>query len=53
MAFPLFDLAKRLEAKAQSVRTLRRLADVQSDAHLARDVGLPYRPRPQVRIDRW
>lgn len=53
MSYSLFDLAAKLDARAARRRSRRRLADVQSDPHLARDIGLPYRPRPQVRIDRW
>lgn len=53
MTFPLFDLAAGLDARATRRRNRKRLADVQSDPHLARDLGLPYKPRPPVRVDRW
>lgn len=53
MPFELFSLARRLEARATERRNRKRLADVQRDPHLARDLGLPYRPRPAVRIDKW
>ena len=53
MTFSLFDLARSLEARAEASRQKHRLADVQRDPHLARDIGLPYRPRPAVRVDQW
>ena len=53
MSFSLFDLAARIEKRAAHRRSLRRMANVQNDPHLARDVGLPYRPRPHVRVDQW
>ena len=53
MTFPLFHLAKSLDRRAQKRRSLRKLVDLQTDPHLARDIGVPYRPRPPVRVDRW
>ena len=53
MSFSLFELARKLEAQSSERRSRQRLADVQRDPHLARDIGLPYRPAPTVRIDRW
>ena len=53
MSYSLFDLARALEANAAKRRTKRRLSDVQHDPHLARDLGLPYRPRPHERVDQW
>ena len=53
MANPLFHLAQNLTARRERRRSLRRLKEVQNDPHLARDVGLPYRPRPPVKTDKW
>lgn len=53
MTFPLFELARRLEGRAKEKRAMRKLADLQSDPHLARDIGMPYQPRPLTRIDKW
>ena len=53
MGFSLFDLAREIETRASERRMRRRQAEVQRDPHLARDVGLPYRPDPKVRIDKW
>jgi len=53
MANPLFQLAQNLTARAERRRALRRLRDVQNDPHLARDVGLPYRPRPPAETNKW
>ncbi len=53
MAHPLFHLAARLEKRRTRARTLRAQDLVQSDPHLARDVGLPHRPAPKVRVDLW
>ena len=53
MAYSLFDLAKSIEARAARQRSRRRFTEVQHDPHLARDIGVPYRPRPPVRIDQW
>ncbi len=53
MTHPLFHLAKILSDRNARRRSLRRLKDVERDPHLARDVGLPYRPRPMVRVDKW
>ena len=53
MANPLFQLAQNLALRAERRRNFRRLKEVQSDPHIARDVGLPYRPRPHEGTDRW
>lgn len=50
MPFPLFEFAKKLEARN---RDKRLMAEFQSDRHLARDAGLPYKPRPLTRLDQW
>ena len=53
MGFSLFDLARSIEKRASGRRARRQLTDVQRDPHLSRDLGLPYRPLPKLRIDRW
>ena len=53
MAHPLFHLARRLEKRRQDRRTLEAARKAQADPHLARDVGLPYRPAPKIRPDFW
>lgn len=53
MPFSLFDLAQKIEHRVQKRRSLKRLNEVQSDPHLARDIGVPYRPREPFRIDTW
>lgn len=53
MANPLFHLAQNLAARSERRRNYRRLRDVQHDPHLARDVGVPYRPRPPVKREKW
>lgn len=53
MTFPLHDLARVLEARHARKRTLRRLHQLQADPHLARDIGVAYRPRPHPRVDQW
>ena len=53
MPHPLFSLAERLERHAEARARRRAMERAQADPHLARDVGLPYRPAPKVRIDRW
>lgn len=50
MPFPLFEFARKLEARG---RDKRRIAEIQSDPHLARDAGLPFKPRPLTRLDQW
>ena len=52
MANPLFQLAQNLTARTERRRSFRRLKEVQSDPRIARDVGLPYRPRPHQGTDR-
>lgn len=53
MPYSLFDLAARLERRANDRRSLRRLAQVQRDPHLARDIGMPYLPPMHPRVDKW
>ena len=53
MPFSLFDLARRLEQGAKVRHTKRHLRDVQTDPHLARDIGVPYRPREPARTEEW
>ncbi len=53
MAHPLFHLAARLEKRRTRARTLRAQDLAQTDPHLARDVGLHYRPAPKVRVEQW
>ena len=53
MAFSLFDLARKIDKLAANKRSVRRLHDITHDPHLSRDIGVPYRPRPKVRVDRW
>ncbi len=53
MANPLLTLATRLERIAAERRARRARELVQSDPHLARDIGLPYRPREPRRVEPW
>lgn len=53
MAHPLFDLIEKIEKRNRKKRSYRAAEDVQTDPHLARDVGLPFKPRPKVRVDLW
>lgn len=49
----LHSLAKRLQDDTKQRRTWRAIAEAQSDPHLARDMGLPHRPKPTRRTDLW
>ncbi|MEO9826536.1 MAG: hypothetical protein ABJF50_19210 [Paracoccaceae bacterium] len=42
---PLHALANALSEKRKARKTHHALKDVLSDPHLARDIGLPHRPR--------
>ncbi len=42
---PIHALANALSKKHQARKTNRALKDVLSDPHLAKDIGLPHRPR--------
>ncbi len=53
MTFPLFSLADRIAKQRTRVRQRRALADVQSDPHLARDIGLPFEPREPRTPEQW
>ena len=53
MPHPLFHLARRLENRRRFRRTVEAGRKVQSDPHLARDVGLPYRPPTPIRTSDW
>ena len=53
MAHPLIKLAERLERRAQARANKRNAEIALSDPHIARDVGLPYRPRPRIKVDLW
>ena len=53
MPFSLFQYADALGRHTAERRARRRLADVQTDRHLAQDLGLPFRPYPHARIRLW
>jgi len=53
MEYPFSDLAKRLRRNLASRRTAQALEDVQTDEHIAHDIGLPHRPRKPRRIELW
>lgn len=54
MSHPLFNLARKLERRRRANLRTRRAMDLAlNDPHLARDVGLPYRPAPKPRTDLW
>ena len=53
MAHPLFHLARRLEKRRQDHRSQQALRKAQADPHLARDIGLPFRPRPKLDVNQW
>ncbi|MCG6882766.1 MAG: hypothetical protein LJE62_03300 [Silicimonas sp.] len=53
MPFPLFLLADAIDRHAAERRSRRRLADIQTDPHLSRDLGLPFRPHPRTRTEQW
>lgn len=54
MSHPLFNLARKLEKRRRTdATTLRAMDAALCDPHLARDIGLPYRPAPKPRVDLW
>jgi hypothetical protein len=53
MRHPLRSLAYRLARHGARGRTRHAIEQVQADPHLARDIGLPYRPRRERRITLW
>lgn len=53
MAHPLLTLARKLEQRNKLRRNKRDLKRAITDPHVARDVGLPYHPKPILRTDQW
>ena len=49
MTNPILSFANALDRRRQK----RAVADAQANAHIARDIGLPYRPQPVRRTDLW
>ena len=53
MPFSLFQYADALARHTAERRARRWLADIQTDRHLAQDLGLPFRPHPRARAAQW
>lgn len=53
MLHPLISFAERLEHRAARKRVIRAGERIEAAPHPARDVGLPYRPTCNGRIDLW
>ncbi len=53
MPHPLRALANRLDQRRLDRRTRRDIKLVETDPHLARDIGVPHRPRTERRITLW
>lgn len=53
MPHPLLFLADKLDRLMAERRGRRAGHDVQADPHIARDIGLPYRPQKKQRPELW
>lgn len=53
MPYSIFNRSSRLRAPVPGDLRCDASAEVQHDAHLARDIGLPYRPLPRRRTEAW
>ncbi|MDA9865412.1 hypothetical protein N9C96_01920 [bacterium] len=53
MAHPLHTLAGKLEKLTAERKSRHAMHAAIADPHLARDVGLPHKPRHIPRVDRW
>lgn len=53
MTHPIHTFLSRLERDARRRRTHRDMERVQADPHLARDVGLPFKPAALRKPEQW
>ncbi|MEM7719600.1 MAG: hypothetical protein AAF222_10385 [Pseudomonadota bacterium] len=53
MTHPLHSFIERLERRAERNRDKRALRQTQADPHLARDIGLPFKPARARKPELW